>query len=78
MTFAIIQPFSVADALVIDGAAENILSGDNNNFVNLSNSGAFGVNFSLSGTLDPGDTFFLTVADGSGQIATGAFLSASG
>lgn len=76
--FSFLQPFSMTEALVIDGAVENTLSGDNSNFVNLSNSGGFGVNFSFSGMLDPGNTFLITATDGSGQTATGSLLSASG
>ena len=64
MAFSLIQSFLVS-ATVIDGAPQNIISGANNNFVNLSNSGTYSVNFALSGTLDPGDTFGISAVDGS-------------
>ena len=65
-------------ATVINNAPENILSGINNQSVNLANSGAYTVDFSLSGTLDSGDTLYVSATDGSGATSTGTFFSAIG
>ena len=77
MVLSLVQPFLVANAVVINWPG-NSISWINNNFVNLSNSGAYQVGFALSGTLDPGDTLSITARDGSGNIATGFRISSSG
>lgn len=46
--------------------------------MNLANSGSYQVGFSLSGTLDPNDTVRVVAVDGSGNTATGSFVSPSG
>lgn len=77
MVFSVLEPF-LANALVVDGAPENTLTGENNGYVNLVNSGAYTVNFTLSGTLDAGDAFYVEVIDGSGNIFTGSSAPATG
>ena len=66
---SIIGIFSWANATVIDGGG-NTLTGANSNTVNLSNSGIYGVSFSLSGTLDAGNTLVVIAMDGSGKTTT--------
>ena len=73
----VVQPFSEVNATVIDGWG-NSLSWANSNFVNLTNSGSYGVWFTLSGTLDTGNTLEISAMDGSGKTASGVFVSASG
>ena len=75
MLVSLLQPFGYAT--VIDGSG-NTLSGANSNAVNLSNSGAYTVAVTLSGTLDAADTVLLTAMDGSGTTLTGSLVSASG
>ena len=72
---SLLQPLGYAT--VIDGSG-NTLSGANSNSVNLSNSGAYAVAVTLSGTLDAADTVLLTAVDGSGATLTGSLVSASG
>lgn len=74
---SLMHPVVWVGATVVGGAG-NLLIWANNNFVNRSNSGAYPVHVSFSGTLDSGDTFLLTVIDGSGSTATWSLISASG
>lgn len=76
MSIWVVQPLLLVYATV-DGVW-NTISWANSNYINLSNSWAYQVNFSLSGTLDANDTFLLTASDGSGNTATGSLTSASG
>jgi hypothetical protein len=69
--------FSGVSATVIDSGT-NTITGANNNTINLSNAASYGVSFSLSGTLDGGNTLVVIAMDGSGKIATGSYLSPTG
>ncbi len=77
MMVSVMQPIVWVGATVIDGSG-NTLSGANSNAVNISNSGAYAVAITLSGTLDAADTVWLTAMDGSGATLTGSLISASG
>lgn len=73
MSIWVVQPLLLVYATV-DGAW-NTISWANSNYINLSNSGSYPVSFSLSGSLDIGDTFLLTANDSSWNTATGIFVS---
>ncbi len=77
MLTTFIQPLVWVEASVQSGSG-NTLSWTNSNFINLSNSGAYQVNFNLSGTLDIGNTLVVVAMDGSGKTSTGTLLSSTG
>lgn len=76
MLFPIFSPYAYAS--VVDGAPENVLSGPNNGYVSLLNSGSYAPAFALSGTLDTGNDVFVNVLSGATVVATGSLVSASG
>ncbi len=77
ISWILLHPIFGVNAAIVDGSW-NSISWANNNFVNLANSGAYQINFSLSGTFDAGDTFRVTARDGSGNTQTWSYLSLSG
>lgn len=74
--FSIFLPFST-QGLVIDGGVYT-LAGENTNIVNMMNSGSYEIIFSISGSMDAGNTFALVAEDGSGKTATGSYTSVTG
>ncbi len=77
LSVSILHPEFRANATIEDGPG-NAIAWTNSNYVNISNSGSYQVDFTLSGTLDMGDTVQVVVMDGSWNTATGSFLSLSG
>jgi len=73
----LMEPIRWSDAAVIWSTGHSI-TGTNGTMVNLSNSGAYQVSYTLSGTLNSGDTFRITAIDGSGNTATQSYVSPSG
>ena len=67
----------VVDATILNNA-DNTLSWTNSNYTNSSNSGAYWVNYTLSGTFDTWDILHITATDNSGNTVVGSFLSTTG
>ncbi len=65
------------NAMVVDNGG-NFIIGQNTNIVNLSNSWAYQIGFTLSGTLDLGNTLVVTARDRLGKTLTNSYLSSSG
>lgn len=77
LSIALIQPLAGLYATIMNDPT-NTLMGTNNNYVNSTNSGAYGVNFMLSGSFDMNDTLEITATNGSGNTATGTYISLLG
>ncbi|MDD2565357.1 MAG: ice-binding family protein [Candidatus Gracilibacteria bacterium] len=70
MLFSFLSPAILYVAFAAVNITGNTISGGNNSFVNLTNSGSYPITFTFSGLLDAGDIVHLDIMSGSTLIKT--------